>query len=217
MPTSKTIPQQVKAKKNRTKYETINLKSLVNMSEKVKTLTKEQLLVKLKGSFDRNDKHNPVTLDNKVLMLKILQYNGMDFHQTVKEVKVDRKTLMVWAQKYGDAVFYRKPESAMVAKLEVDILSVRQETEKDAFAVVRKGLNKLEKIIDATNTPRHIYAIAEAIRTSGAVIEMIQKSIKDDQQPVQNNFFTNILNNLNTPQNGNESTPAGDYQKFIQP
>lgn len=199
----------------------IDLRRISKISDQIRTLTVDELKSKLPPrDADDPKNHIRIGLEHRLIMLKILQFRGMDYSTTAKELNVCRQSLMQWANLYGPTIFVNRPATEIANAIEIDILKTRAKVESEALAVVSTGLQKLHTMVkDATVTTKNIYALSEAIRTASDVLTALdERANKDGGGGQTTNFFGNIFNNMfKTDQNGNQGGPIGDIKEYIEP
>ena len=169
------------------------------------TISKEQL--SLKELLHRVKKEpNPRkerSLEQKIIALKILQLNNMQYTRTSEQVCVTRKTLHAWWLQYGEMITIAEPEYYIAETVENDLAVLM----KDAYSSARKSIKKIDQLVDKTDTPRQIYVVVEALNSS---IEIIKLDHKEGDGLRPGSFFKDLMDLIvKTDSNGNKSLPSG--------
>ena len=162
-----------------------------NIAEKCKNLSIEELKKKLLSRTTRNPK--PPTLEQKVLILKLLQLNDMKYRETEKMVNVSRQTIAKWVRDIGPIVFTSEPEKIVAKEIETSLAVIQGDTLKKAYRMLNFGLDKLHDLASQATGTRGIYAVAEAIRATTEVIK-IEKDLGDAGKVQGTEFFMNVHN-----------------------
>jgi hypothetical protein len=186
------------------KFKAPTLIQTQKINERIKKYSKDQIKKKLEGRRNR-----VFTTEQKLLILKLLQLNDMDYTQTVKDASMSsRPAIYKWEKEYGKLVFAHDPGvvTKAIEKIETDLAVLQADTMRKTYRTINKGLDKMDELIDKTTSPRQIYAIKEAILASVEVIKVEKFNLPE--QPKVNNYFMAIhelmVNNLPHVKNGDK-------------
>jgi DNA-binding XRE family transcriptional regulator len=169
-------------------------KKVVVKESRVKSLTEKMSDYTIAEIMKRlaQKKTRSFNIEQKLLVLKLLQLNEMDYTQTAKQVGIVRQTISVWEKQYGAVMFNSKPAVMLAEKIENDLAVIQRDTMKNTYRTINLGLNKCQELIGKATSPRQLYAVKEAILASVEVIK-VEKLILPDQ-PQKNDFFMQIHN-----------------------
>lgn len=163
-------------------------------------LLKEQLCLKVllqrvekDGTFKKER-----SLEQKIIALKILILNMMQWTLTARQCNVDRKTLYSWWKQYGELITQSKPEQQIAEAIENDLAILM----RDVYTSARKTIKKLDSLVDKADTVRQMYPVSEALRV---LIEIIKMDIElNKSKKIKGNEFNmGIFNQMITNQYGN--------------
>jgi hypothetical protein len=138
------------------------------------------------------------SLDQKVMIMKLLQLSGMDYMEISKETGVSRTTFYQWKMELGDTVFTSEPGARIAEKLETDLAILQTDTMRKAYGVINNTFNKMDELISKARSVRDIYPLAEALKACVEIIKIEKLNLPE--QPKVNNYFMQIhefmVNNL---------------------
>jgi len=158
-----------------------------SFSELKRTARKYQDLsiAEIHRRLDKREKGKRFNLEQKVLILKLLQLNEMSYTKTSQEVGMRRETL------YGDVVFTAEPDYAIAKRIETDIAIAQGQSLKEWYDLLDKSAKKLGALVDNATGTRSIYAIVEAVKASTEVIKL-NKELSDTGKVPGADFFMNV-------------------------
>jgi hypothetical protein len=180
---------------------TKDLTDIKKIVEKLHDYTVVQIRKALEGR-----KGHTFSTEQRVMILKLLQLNEMDYAQTSREANCRRESIYNWERLYGDVVFSAAPSVEIAVKLETDLAVIKSDTLKKTYRTINKGLDKFDELIGKAMSPRQLYAIAEAVKAAVEVIK-VEKELGLPAQPKVNDYYMEIHNMMinNIPlKNGNK-------------
>jgi len=117
------------------------------------------------------------SLEQKILILKLLQLNEMNYRMTGKEANVSRKSIFDWFQLYSEAILATtEPEFFIAENIQSDINTLHSELVVNAYRTANECIIKMGKLVRQATSVRQIYAIAEAVKTSAEIIRLDRHS-----------------------------------------
>lgn len=153
---------------------------------------KEQLSLKMlldRVKIDAN-KRKERSLEQKIIAVKILILNDMQYSRTCEQVSINRKTLYRWWEQYGELIENITPDYEVATMVENDLALLMQ----DAYDSARKTIKKLNKLVDKADTPRQIYPVVEALRSVTEVVKVgIEKDKEGDGGDRGGGFFKDLM------------------------
>lgn len=126
------------------------------------------------------------TLEQQIVILKILQLNNMRYSVTSEQTGVSRKTLYRWWRQHGDILKESEPEYVIAQSVENELASLKSDTYKS----LRKSIKKMDELVEKTSTPRHIYAVKEALIAEIEVLKLNNEVNDSDEK--EDTFFSDI-------------------------
>jgi hypothetical protein len=194
--------------------EEINESIIAKFSVVKENLTLNELLRRVQKEHNIKKKRS---LEQKIIALKILQLNNMQYSLTGRQVGVTRKTLMLWWKQYGEMIKIVQPEHAVLEAVITDVVINQSNTIKKAYKVIDDSLDKIGILIEKARGTKSIYAISKALISISEIIKTIN-GIEKDGGGKANNYYTDIWNMMikNAVNNGNNSKLVGDIPKRIE-
>lgn len=135
------------------------------------------------------------SLEQKIIALKILVLNNMQWSATAKQVGVDRKTIHNWWVQYGELIKKTEPEKQIVKAIATDVAIARGDSMREWYDLLEDSAKKLRKLVNESTGTRSIYAIVEAVKASAEVIKT-DNEVNGKEKDKGNEFYTNIFNTI---------------------
>jgi hypothetical protein len=131
------------------------------------------------------------SLEQKLLALKLLQLNSMDYSTTERQIKITRHTLYTWQKQLGDAAFEAEPEYRIAEKIETNLAMIKHDMLVNGYSTMNETINKIKVVIGTASTIKHMHSLAEGLLALAEVMKN-EKEIVPDQPKASNNFFMQI-------------------------
>ena len=135
------------------------------------------------------------TTEEKLIILKILALNSMQWTDTANQVGVSRRTLRNWWAKYGKLITDTKPGGTLVQEITNDVAVTQGLSLKKWYALLDKSANKLGGLVDEAKETKSIYAIVEAVK-AGAEVLRLNKELADEGKVQGSDFFMGVYNQM---------------------
>jgi transposase-like protein len=168
--------------------DSINSQDLVKTSQKYQDLSKIEIRKRIINRSGRK-----FSLDQKILILKLLQYNGMNYSHTSQEVGIRRETLYLWVKSLGELVFSTGPEYRIAQNIETSIAELQAATMKIALQSTHDSIIKLKELIGKTSTVHDIYPICEGLRALVQVMQVLLPEIRKYEQTKNIDWYVHKL------------------------
>ena len=173
----------------KTSIPSVNGPELISTAKKYQDLSIAEIKKQLSTRQGRK-----FSTEQKILILKLLQYNGMNYAGTSKEAGVRRETLYKWVKIYGEFIFTVGPEYRKAQDLETSLATLRAITMRKAYNATDKALDKLNDLISLAMTPKDIHAVSEALRSAVEVIKVLLPETQQQDEIKPDSFFMNVHN-----------------------
>ena len=170
-------------KKNKEDLSTIANLPILNENSSV------ELLLKRVKNGERKNKEK--TTEQKLIILKILALNSMQWSLTATQVGIDRKTLRNWWGMYGELINEAEPKGSLVQEIINDVAVAQGLSLIEWYELLDKSAKKLGILVDNAIGTRSIYAIVEAVKASTEVIKL-NKELSDTGKVQDADFFMNV-------------------------
>lgn len=158
------------------------------------------LLKRVQKPDNKRDDRSP---EQKIIALKILILNMMQWTLTARQCFVNRRTLHKWWNLYGDLIKKTEPEKDLIKNITTDVAVAQGESLKEWYELLDKSAKKLGLLVDSATGTRSIYAIVEAVKASTEVIKL-NKELSDSGKVQGADFFMGIHNLMIQNIYGNE-------------
>jgi len=150
-----------------------------------------ELLLKRVKNGERMGKEK--TTEQKLIILKILALNSMQWTLTANQVGIDRKTLRNWWGMYGELINEAEPIGPLVQEITNEVTIARGLSLKEWYGLMDDSAKKLREHVNQSKGTRSIYAIVEAVRASTEVIKL-EKEMSSTGEVPGGDFFMGIHN-----------------------
>lgn len=128
------------------------------------------------------------SLEQKIMILKLLQVNEMNYKHTSDLIGVSRKALNKWWGQYGEILKESEPEYVIAQTVENNLAQLMDDT----YNETRKAIKKMGQLIEKTDNPRHIYAVKEAV---SSMVEVLKLN-KQEEITNKDTFFSDIMKEM---------------------
>jgi hypothetical protein len=162
-----------------------------NVIRKIVNSQKDFTIDSIRKSLSKNDKRF-FTLEQKILALKLLQLNSMDFSMTERQIGVTRKSLYRWQQALGTVAFEAEPEYRIAEKIETSLAMIKSNVLTKSYNSLSNGIDKIDTLIASANSIKNMHAVTEGVLAIVEVLKIEKETVPD--QPKANNFFMDIHN-----------------------
>lgn len=128
------------------------------------------------------------SLEQKIMILKVLQLNDMQYTRTSEETGVSRKALYEWWNKYGETVTIAEPDYYIAETVENNLAQLMDDT----FTEARKAIKKMGELIEKTDNPKHLYPVNAAVLTMVDVLKLN----KEEPGANKGTFFSDVMKEM---------------------
>jgi transposase-like protein len=160
----------------------------------------QSLLNRVQKEQNRQVDRSP---EQKIIALKILVLNLMQWTTTARQVGVDRKTLHKWWEQYGELIKKTDPEKEIVQTIENDVAIARGDSLKEWYGLLDDSAKKLRELVNQSTGSRSIYPIVEAVKAATEVIKT-DKEVNSPGGAGGLDFYTNVYNTMINNTYGND-------------
>jgi transposase-like protein len=129
------------------------------------------------------------SLEQKIIALKILMLNDMQYKKTAEETGVTKKTLWLWWKQYGNMMTVVNPSEEIAIQLENNLAGLMN----DVYECSRVVAKKMKELAEKANSVKDLRSVSDSLRAYAELIKIENQGKAGAGGEGQvNNFYTQI-------------------------